>query len=148
MARSHHIRRSGLQRSRSLLHSGSSDREYEVETILAHRDFGHNRARYFLLKWKGYEESTWEPERNLTNCDELKVEYEARIPAEDNDSEQDSPQEEESHSINNQNLLMETASEEDEVTRLLSPLNPISVSSLNTESSASFLNRTCSLFFP
>lgn len=54
--------------------------EYEVERILDHREVkrGHNRIRKeFLVKWLGYgpEHNTWEPESNLTNCDELLTAY-------------------------------------------------------------------------
>lgn len=48
--------------------------EYEVESILQHRDRkrGQGVVRQYLVKWLGYgqEHNTWEPERNLTNCDE------------------------------------------------------------------------------
>ena len=44
--------------------------EYEVEAIL---DFKKtSKGDYYLIKWKGYEESenSWQPETNL-DCDEL-----------------------------------------------------------------------------
>jgi hypothetical protein len=52
--------------------------EYEVEAILAHRKIG--RQMQYLVKWKGYDPSnnTWEPERNLTNMEELLEEYKKR----------------------------------------------------------------------
>jgi hypothetical protein len=74
--------------------------EYEVESILAHRDVRvrrkRNRARtpvlqrQYLIKWKGYDESncqdkiddnTWEPESNCSNCQDKIDDYFARIRA-------------------------------------------------------------------
>lgn len=67
--------------------------EYEVESILAHRDVQVRRkknraktpvlARQYLIKWKGYDESnnTWESERNCTNCQDQIDAYFARIRA-------------------------------------------------------------------
>ena len=49
--------------------------EYEAEAILDHRR-KNNRAEY-LIKWQGYakEDSTWEPESNMTNCARLLRQY-------------------------------------------------------------------------
>ena len=49
--------------------------EYEVETLLAHRQQGQQRQ--YLVKWKGYDAShnTWEPARNLVNAEESLKEY-------------------------------------------------------------------------
>jgi hypothetical protein len=67
--------------------------EYEVESVLAHRDVRvrrkRNRARtpvlqrQYLIKWKGYDESnnTWEPDRNCSNCQDKIDDYFARIRA-------------------------------------------------------------------
>ena len=55
-----------------------SDMEYEVEQILAHRDVGRKAARReYLVKWLNYgpEHNTWEPLRNMTNCDKLVEQY-------------------------------------------------------------------------
>jgi hypothetical protein len=68
-----------------LLQDGSE--EFEVETILSHRDRSLPRSthtvREYLIKWKGYthEHNTWEPAKNLTNCAELLTEYLARVQA-------------------------------------------------------------------
>lgn len=55
------------------------DLEYEVESILLHRDTkrGRGSKREFLVKWAGYgvEHNTWEPESNLANCQELLKAY-------------------------------------------------------------------------
>ncbi len=39
------------------------EEEYEVEQIVAHRQFGRSKRLQYLIKWKGYPESdnTWEP---------------------------------------------------------------------------------------
>ena len=49
---------------------------YEVDKILAHRGTEVGKRR-FLVAWKheGAECNTWEPERNLTHCDELMHDY-------------------------------------------------------------------------
>jgi hypothetical protein len=56
-----------------------SELEFEVDTILAHRDrkCGKGQRREYLIKWQGYppEHNTWEPEANMTNCRELLGEY-------------------------------------------------------------------------
>lgn len=57
--------------------------EYEVENILDHkkrRIFNYETKRYhfikeYLIKWAGYDETTWEPEENLQNCQELLSDY-------------------------------------------------------------------------
>lgn len=65
-----------------ILQDGSE--EFEVETILSHRDRNVPRSsrmvREYLIKWRGYEHehNTWEPATNLTNCAELLNEYLAR----------------------------------------------------------------------
>jgi transposase InsO family protein len=53
--------------------------EYEVETVLLHRQIGRGkRARMeFLIKWLGYgvEHNTWEPEAHLENAGEALQDY-------------------------------------------------------------------------
>src|SRR6266436_6379117 len=41
----------------------NGEEEYEVERIVAHRQFGRQKRLQYLIKWKGYPESdnTWEP---------------------------------------------------------------------------------------
>jgi transposase InsO family protein len=51
--------------------------EYEVERILRHR--GTKNIRY-QVKWKGYEETSWEPEENLTNSTGVLEDYWSRKP--------------------------------------------------------------------
>ena len=46
---------------------------YEVEGILKHKKAG--RGLRMLVKWKGYEEPTWEPKTNLQGCDDLVQKY-------------------------------------------------------------------------
>lgn len=54
-----------------------ADGEYEVERILDVDDWFDDNddliVRY-LVKWKNFEQPTWEPEENLTHCDELRKE--------------------------------------------------------------------------
>jgi hypothetical protein len=67
--------------------------EYEVEFILLHRDSHRCWAtqkvtgcrREFLIKWSGYgpEHNTWEPEANLTHCQELIDNYLQAVPVSD-----------------------------------------------------------------
>jgi hypothetical protein len=51
------------------------DNEFEVETIIAHRDADNGRE--YIVKWKGYPDSddTWEPDTNLQNCQQLLQKY-------------------------------------------------------------------------
>jgi hypothetical protein len=53
--------------------------EYEVECILGHAERSRGRVpkREYLVKWKGYgpEHNSWEPEANLSNCQELLQKY-------------------------------------------------------------------------
>ncbi|KAJ9532052.1 hypothetical protein QJQ45_003785 [Haematococcus lacustris] len=52
---------------------------YEVEKLLAHRGVRAGRARGYLVKWQGYDDSynTWEPRNNLVNCQEVLTAYNA-----------------------------------------------------------------------
>jgi len=54
--------------------------EFEVERIVSHDDSQREdfqSPRMYLVKWKGYPETenTWEPETNLTSCQQLVVQY-------------------------------------------------------------------------
>ena len=51
------------------------EQEYEVERIIGKRH-KHGKTEW-LVKWKGYgdTENTWEPDENLTNCEELIRQY-------------------------------------------------------------------------
>ena len=63
--------------------------EFEVDSILNHRirKYGRGSRLEYLVHWKGYEshDDTWEPLRNLENCQELVTEY-------DNKFRHDNPQ--------------------------------------------------------
>ena len=50
--------------------------EYEVEKILDKR-FRRGKVEYFV-KWKHYNETTWEPPSNLTNAQDLIDQYESK----------------------------------------------------------------------
>ena len=54
--------------------------EFEVEAILDSRE-ETNHKRSYLIKWKGYSEihNSWEPEENLTNCEEILTDYRTRM---------------------------------------------------------------------
>ena len=46
--------------------------EYEVEDILEHKGLWARKAKMsFLVKWLGYEDSTWEPWANVSNSSML-----------------------------------------------------------------------------
>ena len=48
-----------------VINNKSSDNVYEIEKILAHKD--EKNKRMYLVKWKGYNETTWEPESHFNN---------------------------------------------------------------------------------
>ena len=57
--------------------------EYEVEKILGYRKDiiydektkEYSSVEYYLIKWLGYNEKTWEPVPNLDNCQELLIKF-------------------------------------------------------------------------
>ncbi|CAF0922604.1 unnamed protein product [Didymodactylos carnosus] len=49
---------------------------YIVEKILAKRKNKTSGNEEYCLKWKGYQRTTWEPAKNLTNCKQLLEEFE------------------------------------------------------------------------
>jgi len=53
----------------------TDDDEYEVERILDHKVI--RKKDYYLVKWKGFSdlENTWEPKRNLKNCQQMLRQY-------------------------------------------------------------------------
>ena len=59
--------------------------EYEVQSIIDHRDVrsgrGRTQMREYLIKWLGYgpEHNTWEPDKNLANCPAKLSEYLAEL---------------------------------------------------------------------
>ena len=52
----------------------SGEREYEVEKILDHAITAENYL-YYLVKWMGYDDPTWEPEDHLKNCPDAIEDY-------------------------------------------------------------------------
>ncbi len=58
----------------------SQNAEYEVEDILDQQDI--TGQPHWLVKWKGYDhtEDTWEPEKNLKNCQKLLRQFQQRNP--------------------------------------------------------------------
>ena len=63
--------------TKSSAETGTSDasedeEEYEVEKITGH--FINDTGLWFLVKWKGYDDPTWEHEDNLS-CGELVTRY-------------------------------------------------------------------------
>jgi len=60
------------------------EEEYEVETVLNHRMFGHQRQVQYLIKWKGYlhSDNMWEPSENV-HADDLVKAYHKWHPLED-----------------------------------------------------------------
>ena len=53
-----------------------AEEEYEVEKVLEKR-FRKGRVEYFV-KWKNYDETTWEPLKNLTNVQDLIEKFEKK----------------------------------------------------------------------
>jgi hypothetical protein len=45
------------------------DKQYVVEDIIGKKD--DNGVVKYLIKWRGYDEPTWEPLANLDHCDQL-----------------------------------------------------------------------------
>ena len=54
------------------------EEEYEVEEILDSRR--HRRKLQFLVKWKGYVDTTWQPEADVKNAQELVEEFYSKHP--------------------------------------------------------------------
>ncbi|KAJ9519568.1 hypothetical protein QJQ45_000659 [Haematococcus lacustris] len=54
--------------------------QYEVERIVNHRHVRAGKAKEYLVKWKGYEDSdnTWEPASNLANAPDCVNLYKAQ----------------------------------------------------------------------
>lgn len=55
------------------------EEEWEVEAILKHRK-ARGSALLYLVKWKGYptSDASWEPERHLTNANDILTAYKVR----------------------------------------------------------------------
>jgi hypothetical protein len=57
--------------------------EYEVERVLGHREVkrGKQIRKELLVQWLGYEHehNTWEPEKNLTHCEDLLADHWASV---------------------------------------------------------------------
>ncbi len=55
--------------------------EYVVQAILGEKRVKTGKSRFekkFLVKWKGWEEPTWEPEKYLANCQDKINAYRAK----------------------------------------------------------------------
>lgn len=50
--------------------------EWEVERILRHKG---TKNKTYMVKWKGYDSPTWEPEENLTHASDIVADYWNRI---------------------------------------------------------------------
>ena len=46
----------------------SQEEVFEVERILGVGEDKENGGKMYKVKWKGYDEETWEPELNLQSC--------------------------------------------------------------------------------
>ncbi|KAJ9522275.1 hypothetical protein QJQ45_008106 [Haematococcus lacustris] len=57
--------------------------QYEVERIVNHRHVRAGKAKEYLVKWKGYDDSdnTWEPASNLANAPDCVNLYKAHVTA-------------------------------------------------------------------
>lgn len=79
----------------------SQEHEFEVERIIGYND----DTGMYLIKWAGYDEKTWEPRENLTNCQDMLKKYELKCFVDkylyleacesDDDEEEDDEEEEE-----------------------------------------------------
>ena len=56
--------------------SNSQEEEYEVEKIIGRGSVKDNGNVMYKVKWKGFNEDTWEPEENLAGCKHLIREFE------------------------------------------------------------------------
>ncbi|KAF5704150.1 hypothetical protein FMUND_12693 [Fusarium mundagurra] len=45
--------------------ANQDDQEYEIERFVRHKVNRRKKTVHFLVKWKGYDEQTWEPEALL-----------------------------------------------------------------------------------
>ena len=54
--------------------------EWEVERIIRHKG---TKKRQYQVKWRGYDEYTWEPEENLANADAILKDYWTRKKAQE-----------------------------------------------------------------
>jgi len=62
--------------SDNLNNNENNNNIYEVEKILDRKKSRNKNENYiYLVKWKDYDEPTWEPEVNLNNCDLLLEEF-------------------------------------------------------------------------
>uniref|UniRef100_A0A914QN11 Chromo domain-containing protein n=1 Tax=Panagrolaimus davidi TaxID=227884 RepID=A0A914QN11_9BILA len=52
---------------------------FNVEKVLNKKGKGKNVK--YLIKWEGFDETTWEPESNCNGCSELIQEFEAALPS-------------------------------------------------------------------
>ena len=70
-----------------LLYYDFKKREWEVEDILGNRinkvrnpkTSTYELKKEYLLKWKGFQNPSWEPEENLKNCKDLLRDYLGKI---------------------------------------------------------------------
>jgi hypothetical protein len=53
--------------------------EYQVERITDRSTDKETGGTLFKVKWKGYDEETWEPLENLTSCRQYIEEFEASL---------------------------------------------------------------------
>ncbi|GBB91074.1 hypothetical protein RclHR1_01820003 [Rhizophagus clarus] len=66
--------------------SDLSEDEYEVERIEKHHVV--NGEFFYCVKWKGYDDRTWEPSKNLNNCPDILKEYKLTIKSKRQQEEQ------------------------------------------------------------
>ena len=55
------------------IYKGQEEDEWDIQKVISHKDI--NGHKWYKVKWTGYNETTWEPEKNLRNAIKKVEEY-------------------------------------------------------------------------
>lgn len=94
--------------------------DFVVESIAGKRKRG--RKTEYLVKWKGFEDQTWEPMENLNTCQEMIAEYESSLKTETNRRVSDRKRKIKEEVIEEEEDVQEEEQERDGFARGLKPL--------------------------